>query len=119
MARMGKLLIPLLCAMALALTGCAGAPSLDVAERPAEVNTVASADPATSEQYYDACAISTTGADRNGQPFPKEVVKVIKREIERRKVDCDAYLTPAIASGKSPAPHTGAEPSAPALSFQQ
>jgi hypothetical protein len=97
------------CAVLL-LSGCVSAPSLDSAQQSTSTEATAS-----KEQYVDACAITTTGADRNGQRFPKEVIRAIKTELDRQQVDCDAYASPTIANNGTQAPTA----SAPSLSFQE
>lgn len=99
--------------VAVVLSGCTSSPSLENAQR-----TVAPQQSASSqeEEYFDACVISETGADRNGVRLPKEAVRAIRFELERRQVDCNAYANPTIASGRTQSP---AQAPTPSLSFQE
>jgi hypothetical protein len=105
--------IPISCLVALLLSGCMSASPLENAQQ-----TVNPAQTASSEHYYDACVIVQTGAVPNGQRLPKEAVRAIRSELERRQVDCNAYVSPAIASGRTQT-QTPMQSPTPSLSFQE
>jgi hypothetical protein len=105
--------ISISCLVAVLLSGCMSASSLENSQQ-----TAIPAQTASSEQYYDACVIAKTGTVPNGQRLPKEAVRAIRSELERRQVDCNTYLNPAIASGRTQS-QTPMQSQTPSLSFQE
>ena len=104
--------ISISCLVAVLLSGCMSASSLENSQQ-----TAIPAQTASSEQYYDACVIAKTGTVPNGQRLPKETVKAIRAELERRQVDCDAYVSPTVAAGQTKMPMS--QSPAPSFSLQE
>jgi hypothetical protein len=86
--------------LALLLTGCVVAPSLESSRQ----SEAATQRVESSDQYIDACLISLTGANRNGQQLSQTVVKAIQAELSDRQVDCGGPVTAAIPASQALGP---------------